>query len=289
MQVLSRGRMMRRAFTLIELLVVVGLMGLMSTIAIGGYSAITRGMNDRAALDVARTVLEAAVQRANLDRTKVQVYLFDEVLKLDSEMSAGVGAGVAIAVRPIGRVTLVPETGFYCDEFSDLKDIYGPLEEEGREQTEQDRERSATTVRIYNLRMKNYVDVLEGVTGYTISDFDLEEELRAETSETDQGSDSQKEWEIYGFKKAEGGEGGADFAVGDQYGQEFAVTRLPQGYFFGQNARMSSAADLGQKKVSVLEILPTDRNPPLVTVYRRRPDGKFEDIGNIGQAKDGKQ
>lgn len=284
--------MMKKAFTLIELLVVVGLMGLMSTIAIGGYSAITRGMADRAALDAAKTILDAAVQRANLDRVRVKVFLFDEVLKLDSDMSAGVGAGVAIAVRPIGRISLKPEAGFFCDEFADLQHIYGALEEEGQDQTEQDREQSATTVRIYNLRTDDYVEVLEGVNEFKISDIDLEEEIRQEASEESSGGETMetmKEWKIYGFKKAKNGEGGATFEVGDQYGQEFAVTRLPPGYFFGQNAQMSSTTDLGQKKVSCLTILPTDRNPPLVTVYRRRPDGKFEDIGNIGQAKDGEK
>lgn len=278
---------MRKAFTLVELLVVVGLMGLLSTIAIGSYSGITRGMRDRAALDATKTFLEAAVQRANIDRTKVQVYLFDEVLKLDSEMSAGVGAGVAIAVRPIGRVTMVPENGFFCDEFADLEQIYGSLALANRPQTEQDREQSATTVRIYNLRTKDYVSVLEGVDAYTISDYDLEAEIRQEASEDPGNANSMKEWKVYGFKKAEKGEGNASFSVGDQYGQEFAVTRLPPGYFFGQNVSMSSTADLGQKQVRCLEILPTDRQPPLLTVYRRRPDGKLEDIGNIGQAKDG--
>ena len=278
---------MRKAFTLVELLVVVGLMGLMSTIAIGSYSGITRGMRDRAALDAAKTFLEAAVQRANIDRTKVQVYLFDEVLKLDSEMSAGVGAGVAIAVRPIGRITLVPESGFYCDEFADLDQVYGSLADADEEQTEQDREQSATTVRIYNLRTKGYVSVLEGVNAYTISDYDLEAEIRSEASENPGAADSMREWKVYGFKRAKNGEGDASFSVGDQYGQEFAVTRLPPGYFFGQNVKMSSTTDLGQKQVRCLEILPTDRNPPLLTVYRRRPDGNLEDIGNIGQAKDG--
>ena len=280
---------MRKAFTLVELLVVVGLMGLMATIAIGSYSAITRGMKNRAALDAVKTLLDAAVQRANLDRAKVQVYLFDEVLKFDSEMSAGIGAGVAIAVRPIGRVTLVPETGFYCDEFADLRHIYGALAEADENQTEQDREKSASAIRIYNLRTKDYVSVLEGVNEYTLNDVDLEDEIRRENSPNPGDGDSMREWTVYGFKKAANGEGDATFKVGDQYGQEFAVTRLPPGYFFGSSVQMSAVTDLGQRKVDVLEILPTDRNPPLVSVYWRRPDGALESIGNIGQAKDGEQ
>lgn len=283
--------MMRKGFTLVELLAVVGLMGLMATLAIGGYTAITRGMSDRAALDAVKTFLDAAVQRANLDRTKVQVYLFDEVLKLDSEMSAGVGEGLAIAVRPIGRVTLVPESGFFCDEFADLQHIYGALKDENESQSEQDRQKSAAATRIYNLRSKDYVSVLEGVNEYMLKDYDLEEEIRRETAEAGEGGEgnAEREWKIYGFKKAADGEGGATFEVGDQYGQEFAATRLPRGYFFSRNVRMSSTADLGQKQVNCLEIQPTDSTPPLVTVYLRRPDGTIEEVGDIGQAEDVKK
>ena len=86
---------MKKAFSLVELLVVIGIMGMMATLAISSYTSLTRGMNDRAALDLGKSVAEAALQRAKLDRKNTYLYLFDEVIKLDSEMSAGIVAGVA--------------------------------------------------------------------------------------------------------------------------------------------------------------------------------------------------
>ena len=141
---------MKRAFTLVELMIVVGLMGLMAMISIGSYSAITRGMNDRAALDAAKSLADAALQRASLDRSKTYIYLFNEVTKLDSEMEAGIACGVAIAVRPIGRITQVPEAGFYCDEFGDLDGTFDALDEEGAEASEGEKETEAIAEKGHN-------------------------------------------------------------------------------------------------------------------------------------------
>ena len=269
---------MRKAFTLIELMIVVGLMGLMAVISIGSYSAITRGMNDRAALDAAKSLADAALQRASLDRSKTYIYLFNEVTKLDSEMEAGIVCGVAIAVRPIGRITQVPEGGFYCDEFGDLDGTFNALDEDGDEASESEKENEATTFfRLYNIGKKDFITVQEGVYAYEINDRDLEDEDDSTTHR----------WTVHGFKVAQGDSGGsATFKVGDQYGQEFAVTRLPPGYVFSQNVSMGSTSDLGQKRVgSVIEINPTDTSLPAFQVYARRPNGSFDSIGSTGDQK----
>ena len=130
---------MKKAFSLLELLVVIGIMGMMATLAISSYTSLTRGMNDRAALDLGKSVAEAALQRAKLDRKNTYLSLFDEVIKLDSEMSAGIVAGVAIAVRPIGRITMVPESGLFCDEFGDLNQTFGTRDAEGEEKSESEK------------------------------------------------------------------------------------------------------------------------------------------------------
>ena len=278
---------MRRAFTLVELLVVIALMGMMSTLAIGSYSAITRGMNERAALDVAKSLVDAAVQRSNLDRTKIHVYLFDEVLKTESDMARGVGAGVAIAVRPIGRISMIPSEGFYCDEFTDISQIYGALaseevsEEEAAEDAADD---EVSAIRLYNMSnpgSSGYTTVQEGVAPYEINDYDLED-----TADADGNQPEMRQWTVYGFKRTKKGNN-ANFKVGDQYGQEFAVMRLPVGYFFGSSVSMSSTSDLGQHFVDCIEIDPTDRQTPSVNIYVRRPNGSFESIGNVNQVKDG--
>ena len=269
---------MRKAFTLIELMVVVGLMGLMAVISIGSYSAITRGMNDRAALDAAKSLADAALQRAALDRSKTYIYLFNEVTKLDDDMEAGIVCGMAIAVRPIGRITQVPEGGFYCDEFGDLDGTFDALEEDGEEASDSEKEQSAATFfRLYNISKKGFATVQEGVYAHEIRDRDLE----------DEDAGMMHKWKIHGFKTAKG-DGGENvtFEVGDQYGQEFAVTRLPPGYVFSQSVSMSGTSDLGQKRVgSVIEINPTDTSLPSIPVYARRPDGSFDQIGSTSDQK----
>ena len=270
---------MKKAFTLVELMVVVGLIGLMSTIAIGSFSAITRGMNDRAALDAAKSLADAALQRANLDRTPVYVYLFNEVTKLDSEMEPGIVCGVAVAVRPIGRITHVPSTGFYCDEFGDLDDTFGALEEDDDKASQGEKEDSAATFfRLYNIGQKGFATVQEGVFAYEINN---ERDL-----EDGDGAQPHK-WTIHGFRTAKGDGGdSATFEVGDQYGQEFAVTRLPPGYVFSQSVSMSGTSDLGQKRVgSVIAVQPTATSRPSFTVYARRPNGSFDSIGSTGDQK----
>jgi len=264
---------MRKAFSLVELLVVIGIMGAMAALAIANYSAVTRGMNDRAALDVAKSVAEAALQRAKLDRTKTYLYLFDEVLKLDSEMSAGLVSGVAIAVRPVGRITSVPEDNLFCDEFGDLNQTFGALEDEDDEKSENEQEKQASTMRLYNISTHGIVTVREGVYSHEIKLQDLEDT-----------SGDEREVTVYGFKK----ESGDGFSVGDAYGQEFAVARLPPGYTFGSSVNMSSESSLGQHEVgSPIEILPTDSSAPSLQVYLRRPNGTFEAIGKTTDTKDG--
>lgn len=264
---------MKKAFSLVELLVVIGIMGVMATLAVSSYSSVTRGMNDRAALDIGKSVAEAALQRAKLDRTNTYLYLFDEVIKLDSDMSAGIVAGVAIAVRPIGRVTMVPESGLFCDEFGDLNQTFGTRDAEGEEKSESEKEAEASAMRLYNIRTKGFATVIEGVYEKTLTLKDLEE-----------AGGTQHELTVYGFKKVSGDE----FKVGDQYGQEFVVTRLPPGYTFSSTVNMSGASSLGQHQVgSPIEIKPTDSSAPSVAIYMRKPNGMFESIGRTSETKDG--
>lgn len=265
---------MKKGFTLIELLVVIGLLGMMSTIAIGGYVAVTRGMAERGALDAARGLAEVALQRANIDRSKTYIYLFNEVSRVDSDDQVGIVCGVAIAVRPIGRITRVVGDEYY-DEFGDLNQSYASLDEEGREKSDSEKEASASSVRLYNITKKDFLSVREGVYPHTLQESDLEE------------GGMGRDITAYGFKKVKGS---ATFAVGDEYGQEFAVMRLPPGYTFSSSVQMSSTADLGMKQVgSIEEINPTDGTAPSLTVYSRRPDGQFKSIGMTSETKDFRQ
>ena len=273
-------RRVRRGFTLVELMVVVALMAMMSTLAIGSYSAITRGMSDRAALDAAKSFAYAALQRANLDRTNVYIYLFNEVTRTDTDTDAGIVCGLAVAVRPIGRITHVPENDFFCDEFGDLDDSYGAIKTaKGADSGDVVNEEEATTFfRIYNIAKQKSVTVREGVLAHEISDRDLE----SEGGDQDNGGGVQRTWTIHGFKAAAGdGDDNATFEVGDLYGQEFVATRLPPGYVFSKSVNMKATSDLGQKRVgSIIEVRPTQNSIPSFKVYARRPNGSFDEVGD---------
>lgn len=277
---------MKKGFTLVELLAVIGLMGLMGAIAIGGYSAVVRGMSDRAALDAAKGIIDAARQRANLDRKKTYVYLSDEVVKVDSEMSAGIVNGVAIAVRPVGRVSAVVGD-LICDEFGDLANTYASLSaEEGSSDSEM--EASASTMKLYSIPQKDFALVKEGVFKTSVQVNRTLETPDGDSDETSTGVSGEdwvnRSFYYYGFKRVGGG---ATFSAGDEYGQEFAVARLPPGYTFSSSVQMSGASNLGQQGGRIIELNPTDNASPGVTVYRRRPDGNFESIGSTTQIEDG--
>lgn len=266
---------MKRGFTLIELLVVIGIMGMLATVSIGGYSAITRGMAERGALDAATGIAEVALQRAQIDRSRTYLYLFNEVTRADSDDEAGIVCGVAIAVRPIGRFTRISGDELY-DEFGDLNQSYASLDEESQNESESEQQQSAASVRIYNLRTRDYATVREGV--YCDNDsmaMDLEEGANGVG----------RKIKAYGFRKVDG----AAFAVGDEYGQEFAVMRLPPGFAFSASVTMASSSDLGMKKVKVETIESTASSAPSLEVFRRLPDGSFKSIGSTSETKDYKR
>ena len=260
----------RNAFTLIELLLVIALMGVMATLAVGAYSAVTRGMAERGALAAARALADAAIQRAQIDRTKTYVFLYNEVTRVESDTAVGVAQGLAVAVRPCGRVTMVDGDSLY-DEFDDLERAYKSLDESIAKSGSAE----ASVMRLYNITQKDCADVEEGVYPAEITDNDLE------TSTTEKPEGDSVTWTVYGFKR----KSGSTFKVGDAYGQEFAVTRLPAGFTFSSSVNMSSTSDLGLHQVQVIAVDP-DGSTPSFTVYARRADGSFESIGSTGATKD---
>ena len=270
---------MRRGFTLVELLAVMGLMGLMAAMAIGGYSAVVRGMSDRAALDAAKGIADAALQRAMVDGKRTQIYLFDEVLKVDSEMSAGIVNGLAIAVRPVGRISAkIGE--LLCDEFGDLERAYGTTQSGEEEGSVAD---TSFNMRLYNIKQEDFA-----VVKPYVAKAEVDEELLESNAANNGESWTTRAFEAYGFQPDEdSGEGNATFEAGQEYGQEFSVIRLPPGYTFSPNVSMTGAGNLGQHKVKVLTVLPTATVSPGIDVYRRRPDGNFERIGSTSTVKDG--
>ena len=267
----------RKAFTLLELMVVVAIMAAMATLSVNGYRALTKGMRDRSALVAVQTLVDAARQRAEIDRKPVFIYLYDELLQEANE-SAGadlVGRGVAIAVRPIGRITAV-DGKYLCDEFGDLDQIYAEENQQTSDAGAANQDK--TSMRFYRLADGAYVDVKPSIVNRPLAASYLITGETDDDSENAQNADSgQKLIRCFAFEKTGGGAG---FNVGDVYGGEFASVVLPPGYYFGSSAPSSvSRVKIG----SPMEIRPTTgaaSGAQGVTVYSMKPGSKkLEPVG----------
>ena len=226
----------RRAFTLIELLVVIAIMGSMALMSLGGYRALTKGMKDRAALTAVQTLLDAARQRAEIDRKAVLVFFYDDMLKTGDDPS---GHGFAVAVRPVGRISAV-DGSYLCDEFGDLDQIYAA---ENRLAGDEGANRSDTTkMRLYRMEDGQAAEVRTVVVAHPFSASYI---LTGQTPPGG-GQSGEKSIPCFAFEKT----GGADFGAGDAYGAEFTSVELPDGYYFGSSAPGS----VGRKEVRVLKI-----------------------------------
>ena len=252
----------RKAFTLLELMVVVAIMAALSTLSINGYRALTKGMRDRSAIVAVQTLVDAARQRAEIDRKPVIVYFYDELLQEASE-SAGddlVGHGVAVAVRPTGRFSTI-DGNFLCDEFGDLDQTYS---EENPDSDGGSQQNNETAMRLYRLADGNYADVKPTVVSKPLSaSYLLTGESADDSDYVDGEISDEKIIRCFAFEKV----GGAGFSVGDVYGSEFASVTLPKGYYFGSSVPSS----VGRVKIKQMEIRPSSSGQAsgvtAVTVY----------------------
>ena len=267
---------MKRAFTLIELLMVVAIMGIVGSAAIGGYYAMSRGMEDRGALTVAEGLFAAAAQRAEIDSCRTYVYCYDQILVAESEDEPMVARGTAVAIRPAGRFTKVLSNKYLIDEFGELEQQYESTVDEDDEDSDltKSTEVKGLPRRIWKINSSSVQPayVKDGVVYKPEGNVTL---LNAP-------SDGSLEIPLYAWEL----DSGASFtAMKDEYGMEIAVVELPNGYIFGsskpngQVGKMVNATSYtlnGENGNQVSE--------PAVSVYAIRPNGKVESVGSISAA-----
>ncbi|MCR4905008.1 MAG: type II secretion system GspH family protein, partial [Clostridiales bacterium] len=138
----QRGR--RAGFTLIELLVVIGLIAVLATISVAGYSAASRGMADRGVIQNTVSTLRIAQQVCEIDRIPTKVLFFNQRLTDDANQSDSLlYQGTAIAIKQAGRITVNPSQAdqLLIDEFADWHQSYAMSGSE-----------SAPGMRIYRMR-----------------------------------------------------------------------------------------------------------------------------------------
>ena len=226
--------MSRKAFTLMELLVVVAIMGLLGTVSVGGYRAMQRGMEERGVMQNVNAFMNAAYQRAQIDRVPVAIYFWNETLRAENEAenTTQITVGRAVAVRRAGRITKV-DGNRLVDEFGDLRYRRQALDED-MEEFDDD---NSSDDGIYLYKIGGAGD---GVTDSRCTvrqgtvPFDI--------TEASSFSDASLPIDAYAYEIVPSG-GGVTWHVGDGYGFEFAELQLPKNFIFGSNDPKTSTDD----------------------------------------------
>lgn len=231
-------------FTLLELLVVIGIMGLLGTVAVGGYQAMVRAMEERGVMQNVNSFIRAAYQRAQIDRKPVAVYFWNETIRSRTADAFEVAVGRAVAVRRSGRISR-KDGSVLVDEFADLDATYTTADESSGGGA------SRSTMRLY---------ALDRTTGSSIR-YSLVRQVVEEKNETvqflggvesgDTGSGSATEIPGYGFVVENAN--GVTWKQGMAYGFEFQQLQLPDGYIFGRNHSRDAGSPIVEAGTLVFE------------------------------------
>lgn len=219
--------MKRRAFTLLELLLVVAIMSFMGTMAVGGYRAMRRGMEEKSAVQNVNQFIRAAYQRAQIDRQPVAVYLWNETQREGTGTKTPIVVGKAVAVRRAGRLTKVPGGDILIDEFGDLRFNRLVLSEDDDDGNDPDPSGKSNGVFLYRMN---------GDEGSQLMRSTVDEATVRRTDIAYVGGRSHQ-YETYAFRVQT--PGGVQWKAGDAYGFEFADLTLPNNYIFGSDGDWS--------------------------------------------------
>lgn len=263
-----------RGFTLIELLVVVGIMGMLGVSAAGAYSALQRGMQERAAVAVAAAVLRAAQERAHVDRVPTVVFCYNRLVKAPTgDDDNGVVIGMMSAVRRSGRISYVKGSLLY-DEFADLDQTYEATDDENEAKeggsfrlfrfgggTPNRMEYSVVADMVVRDETSEMVTLFSG-TGSGSLETNL---LSSAFCDLGGGTISSSSWH-----------------VGDGYAFEFAEVQLPRGFIFGRDVP-SDPSQIREVKPIVFD--PEDDADQKVEIWSTKPDANgypkaFERVGS---------
>ena len=212
---------MKKAFTLIELLVVVAIMGLLGSASVGGYRAMQRGMEERGVMQNVNQFIRSAYQRAQIDRTLVAVYFWNETIQEETSTDPLIVVGKAVAVRRAGRLTAV-DGKMLVDEFADLR--FSRLSIDEDDIKDKDNVKGVGDVYLYPMNgasdNENRSLVYQNTTKYTINDALVQSGQTASIPS-------------YAFLLSDNDKGEVAWKIGDAYGFEFSELQLPNNYVFG--------------------------------------------------------
>ena len=222
--------MMKRAFTLIELLVVIGIMGVLGTASVGGYRAMSRGMEKKGVMQNVNSLIRAAYQRAQVDRQPTAIFFWNETIRAESADNNEIVVGHAVAVRRSGRISKVEGSTLY-DEYSDLNLLY-PTDDPNSNSGGSSSSDSSDAWYLYP--MERFSDSNSQIQRSLVAGKAYGKQMTlmyltdAAKKDLDGGNLT-----VYGFKVID--QGGVSWQAGMAYGFEFASIELPHGYIFESN------------------------------------------------------
>ena len=254
---------MQRGFTLVELMVVAGIMAFLGAAATGGYSAFQRGMAERGATGAASSLLKAARERAEIDRSPVMVFCYNRLIREATADDNAIVVGEAVAIRRAGRITYASGQ-VLVDEFADFVGSYdlidkGDADERGGIRLWKFDDRSMTRAE-YSVIADAVFPLADDVKLHTYEGWAFGEDANpdAEDASVDFSTVNPKSGArsvvtrsgdmksmVYAFKILDAGT--ATWRVGTAYGFEFARIQLPHNFTFGKSipSTVDSIQDAG--------------------------------------------
>lgn len=294
----------RDAFTLVELLVVIGIMAVLATISVAGYSAASRGMADRGVIQTTVSILRIAQQTCEIDRVPTKVLFFNQRLNDGSnEDDSTLCQGTAIAIKQAGRITINPSqvNDLLVDEFADWHQSYSmsgsPNEPPIRffrmragEDESADIDGCSLMVRPYVKYSKLSEYMIE--SGVTISQWCDDHKRKDSDNRPDGAPPTYVNGNnyVWGFMGNSSGSAGgltvSSFKAGDPYGIEIARVDLPKAYIFGTSVPTSDKLEAAT--IKEIHFDPEDFKPKMngnVTICAIRPSSggayKAKSVGSV--------
>lgn len=284
----------RAAFTLVELLVVIGIMAVLATISVAGYSAASRGMADRGVIQSTVSILRIAQQTCEIDRVPTKVLFFNQRLNDGSkEDDSSLYQGTAIAIKQAGRISIMPSrvNNMLVDEFADWHQSY-PTSGSANEPRMRffrmragqggDESSGIDDCSVNVMPFVQYKELTEYMiqSGVNIKKWCEDHDRTGEKNRPQGAPDSYKNGNnyVWGFEGSSSGASGGlsindtNWKVGEPYGVEIARIDLPRGYIFGTSEPTSDKLTAASVKEKHFD--PEDFKPKLsgnVTVSAMRP------------------